>query len=66
MGLYRYDQMVGCLPDGSVHWYCSSSGLSRYSSGAEPAAESTDTQTSPNNMQQYDACMRHGKMSVLG
>ena len=19
MGLYRYDQMVGCLPDGSVH-----------------------------------------------
>ena len=26
MGLYRYDQMVGCLPDGSVHWYCSSLG----------------------------------------
>ena len=23
MGLYRYDQMVGCLPDGLVHWYCS-------------------------------------------
>ena len=51
MGLYRYDQMVGCLPDGSVHWYCSSLGKSRYSSGEGPAAESTDTQSSPNNMQ---------------
>ena len=26
MGLYRYDQMVGCLLDGSMHWYCSSLG----------------------------------------
>ena len=28
MGLYRYDQMVGCLPCGSVDWYCSSFGYS--------------------------------------
>ena len=55
MGLYQYDQMVGCLPCWSVDWYCSSLGYSRYSSGAEPAAESTDTQTLPNSMQQYDA-----------
>ena len=41
-------------------------GYSRYSSRAEPAAESTDIQSTPNNVQQYDACMRHGKMSVLG
>ena len=27
---------------------------------------STDTQLSPNNVQQYDACMKHGNMSVLG
>ena len=26
MGLYRYDQMVGCLPDGSMHGYGSSLG----------------------------------------
>ena len=26
MGLYRYDQMVGCLPDGSLHGYGSSLG----------------------------------------
>ena len=26
MGLYRYDQMVGCLPDGSMHGYDSSLG----------------------------------------
>ena len=26
MGLYRYDQMVGCLPDGSLHGYDSSLG----------------------------------------
>ena len=66
MGLYRYDQMVGCLPDGSMHGYGSSLGQSRYSSGAEPVAKDTDTQPSPNNVQQYDACMKHGNMSVLG
>ena len=26
MGLYRYDQMVGCLPDDSLHGYDSSLG----------------------------------------
>ena len=26
MGLYRYDQLVGCLPDGSMHGYGSSLG----------------------------------------
>ena len=26
MGLNRYDQMVGCLPDGSLHGYDSSLG----------------------------------------
>ena len=26
MGLYRYDQLVGCLPDGSLHGYGSSLG----------------------------------------
>ena len=57
MGLYRYDQMVGCLPRGSVDWSFSLLGYSRYSSGAEPTAESTDTQSIPTNMQQYDACM---------
>ena len=25
-GLYRYDQLVGCLPDGSLHGYGSSLG----------------------------------------
>ena len=33
---------------------------------AEPVAKDTDTQPSPNNVQQYDACMKHGNMSVLG
>ena len=28
MGLYRHDQLVGCLPCGSVDWYCSSFGYS--------------------------------------
>ena len=29
-------------------------------------AKDNDTQASPNNVQQYDACMKHGNMSVLG
>ena len=66
MGLYRYDQMVGCLPDGSLHGYGSLLGQSRYSSGTDPVAKDNDTQASPNNVQQYDACMKHGNMGVLG
>ena len=41
MGLYRYDQMGGCLPGRVVEGYCPSTGYSGISSGAEPTTKDT-------------------------
>ena len=35
-------------------------------SGQNLPQRAPTTQSLPNNMQKYDACMRHGNMSVLG